>query len=209
MRFTARHGGSTCSPSTSTVSYISLPGLTPLTFSISTNKFLDGPGPARCTGCDSDDPDSELEPFFVTSAAPVAAAFVHSRSQRVKADRLPPSGLLFLLPVQSRRGGCISLDFLGLPGVRSDHDCLQGRIDLLTGRVRPVPALKTAAAEPAARRGFVFTAFRDARPPDALVTDRDARSASAFWACLRGGPRRVARLRLPISSQHHQQGRAR
>ena len=35
--------------------------------------------------------------------------------QRVKADHLPPAGLLYPLPVPTRRGGCISLDFLELP----------------------------------------------------------------------------------------------
>ena len=45
--------------------------------------------------------------------------------QRVKADRQPPSSLLFPLPVPTRRGGCIGLDFLELPVARSGHDSLQ------------------------------------------------------------------------------------
>ena len=39
--------------------------------------------------------------------------------QRVKADHLPPAGLLYPLPVPTRRSGCISLDFLELPVARS------------------------------------------------------------------------------------------
>ena len=60
--------------------------------------------------------------------------------QRVKADHLPPAGLLSPLPVPTRRGRCISLDFIELPTApsRSGHDFLQGHIDLLTG---PGPGL--------------------------------------------------------------------
>ena len=41
--------------------------------------------------------------------------------QRVKADHLPPAGLLYPLPVPTRRRGCISLDFLELPVARPSH----------------------------------------------------------------------------------------
>jgi hypothetical protein len=63
--------------------------------------------------------------------------------QRVKAEHLPPAGLLFPLPVPSRRGGCISLDFMELPTAVSGHDFLQVHIELLTGRVWLVPIFKT------------------------------------------------------------------
>ena len=58
--------------------------------------------------------------------------------QRVKADHLPPAGLLYPLPVPTRRGGCISLDILELPVA----DFLQVHIDLLTGRVWKGPDLQ-------------------------------------------------------------------
>ena len=103
--------------------------------------------------------------------------------QRVKADHLPPAGLLFPLPVPTRRGGCISLDFLELPVARSGHDFLQVHIDLLTGRVWLVPTFKTATAETAARN-FVASVFRDVGLPDVLVSDRDTRFTSAFWTGL-------------------------
>jgi hypothetical protein len=103
--------------------------------------------------------------------------------QRVKADHLPPAGLLFPLPVPSRRGGCISLDFLELPAARSGHDFLQVHIDLLTGRVWLVPTFKTATAETAARN-YVGSVFRDVGLPDVLVSDRDTRFTSAFWTAL-------------------------
>jgi hypothetical protein len=103
--------------------------------------------------------------------------------QRVKADHLPPAGLLFPLPVPSRRGGCLSLDFLELPTARSSHDFLQVHIDLLTGRVWLVPTFKTATAETAARN-YVGSVFRDVGLPDVLVSDRDTRFTSAFWTAL-------------------------
>jgi hypothetical protein len=41
--------------------------------------------------------------------------------QRVKADHQAPAGLLFPLPVPTRRGGCISLHFLELMAARFGH----------------------------------------------------------------------------------------
>ena len=60
--------------------------------------------------------------------------------QRVKSDHLPPAGLLFPLPVPTRRGGCNGVH-------RSGHDFVQVHIDLLTGRVWLVPTTKTRTAE--------------------------------------------------------------
>jgi len=102
---------------------------------------------------------------------------------RVKADHLAPAGLLYPLPVPSRRGACISLDFLELTAARSGHDFLQVHIDLLTGRVWLVPTFKTATAETAARN-YIGSVFRDVGLPDTLVSDRDTRFTSAFWTAL-------------------------
>ena len=118
--------------------------------------------------------------------------------QRVKADHLPPAGLLFPLPVPTRRGGCISLDFLELPVARSGHDFLQVHIDLLTGRVWLVPTFKTATAETAARN-FVASVFRDVGLPDVLVSDRDTRFTSAFWT----GLHEALGASLVFGSPHH------
>ncbi|MFN9944494.1 MAG: hypothetical protein ACK56I_34005, partial [bacterium] len=84
--------------------------------------------------------------------------------QRVKADHLPPAGLLYPLPVPTRRGGSISLDFLELPAARSGHDFLQVHIDLLTGRVWLVPTFKTATAEIAARTSSCPSSATSAYP---------------------------------------------
>jgi hypothetical protein len=118
--------------------------------------------------------------------------------QRVKADHLPPAGLFFPLPVPSRRGGCISLDFLELPPARSGHDFLQVHIDLLMGRVWLVPTSKSATAETAARN-FVASVFRDVGLPDVLVSDRDTRFTSAFWT----GLHNALGSSLIFGSPHH------
>jgi hypothetical protein len=118
--------------------------------------------------------------------------------QRVKADHLRPAGLLFLLPVPTRRGGCISLDFLELPPARSGHDFLQVHIDLLTGSVWLVPTFKTATSATAART-FVSSVFRDVGLPDVLVSDRDTRFTSAFWTDLHA----ALGASLVIGSPHH------
>ncbi len=118
--------------------------------------------------------------------------------QRVKADHLPPAGLLFPLPVPTRRGGSISLDFLELPTARSGHDFLHVHIDLLTGRVWLTPTFKTATAETAARN-FVPSVFRDVGLPDVLVSDRDTRFTSAFWTGLHA----ALGSSLVFGSPHH------
>jgi transposase InsO family protein len=99
---------------------------------------------------------------------------------------LRPAGLLFPLPVPTRRGGCISLVFVELPPARSGHDFLQVHIDLLTGCVWLVPTFKTATSATAARkrRNFVSSVFCDVGLPDVLVSDRDTRFTSAFWTDL-------------------------
>ena len=118
--------------------------------------------------------------------------------QRVKADHLPPAGLLFPLPVPTRRGGTISLDFLELPPARSGHDFLQVHIDLLTGRVWRNPTFKTAIAETAARN-FIGSVFRDVGLPDVLGSDRDTRFTSAFWT----GLHTALGTSLIFGSPHH------
>jgi transposase InsO family protein len=118
--------------------------------------------------------------------------------QRVKAEHLPPAGLLFPLPVPSRRGGCVSLDFMELPTAVSGHDFLQVHIDLLTGRVWLVPTFKTATAEVAARN-FVGSVFRDVGLPDTIVSDRDTRFTSSFWTALHA----ALGASLIFGSPHH------
>ncbi len=103
--------------------------------------------------------------------------------QRVKAEHGPPAGLLYPLPVPSRRGGAISLDFVELPTAPTGHNFLQVHIDLLTGRVWLVPTFKTATATDAAVN-FISSVFRDVGLPDVIVSDRDTRFTSSFWTGL-------------------------
>ena len=72
--------------------------------------------------------------------------------QLTKVEHGPQAGLLFPLPVPSRRGGTVSLDFLELPKARSGHNFMQIHVDLLTGRVWMVPTFKSATLEVAARK---------------------------------------------------------
>ena len=65
-------------------------------------------------------------------APPLAGTSVTTRSPW-QADHLPPAGRS--LPVPTRRGGSISLNFHELPVARLGHDFLQVHINLLNGRV--------------------------------------------------------------------------
>jgi hypothetical protein len=114
-------------------------------------------------------------------------------------DHQAPAGLLFPLPVPTRWGGCISLDFLELPAARSGHDFLQLHIDLLTGRVLLVPTFKTATSQTGARN-FVASVFRNVGLPDVLVSDRDTRFTSAFWTGLHAA---LGALLMFGSPHHH------
>ena len=98
--------------------------------------------------------------------------------QRVKADHLPPAGLLYPLPVPTRRGGCISLDFLELPVARSGHDFLQVSH-------RPPGRASVAGSDLQDRHrrdggAQLASVFRDVGLADVLVSDRDTRFTSAF-----------------------------
>ena len=95
--------------------------------------------------------------------------------QRVKAEHGRPAGLLYPLPVPTRRGGTIGLDFMEMPTAASGHDFLQVHIDFLTGRVWLVPTFKTATASTAADN-FVRSVFRDVGLPDVLVSDQIGRA---------------------------------
>ena len=119
------------------------------------------------------------------SLAADVETFIRTRPtcQRVKAEHGRPAGLLFPLPVPSRRGGMIGLDFLEMPIAQSGHDFLQVHIDFLTGRVWLVPTFKSVTSS-AAATNFMSSVFRDVGLPDTLVSDRDTRFTSEFWTAL-------------------------
>ena len=109
--------------------------------------------------------------------------------QRVKADRLQPAGLPYPLPVPTRRGVCISLDFLEFcpspaPATvfcRCTSASRQGEC----GWSRPSrPHSRDGGAHEHVRQPHVASVFRDVGLPDVLVSDRDTRFTGAFWAGL-------------------------
>ena len=108
--------------------------------------------------------------------------------QRTKAEHGGPRGLLHPLPLPSRRGGMIGVDWIaGLPTTATGFDMIQNHVDLLSGKVHAVPTRATATAADAAailrdmclRSGDGF--------PDVLVVDHDAKFTSeVFRAFVRG-----------------------
>ena len=118
--------------------------------------------------------------------------------QRVKADHLPPAGLLYPLSVPTRRGGCISLDFLELPVARSGHNFFAGA-HRPPGRARVAGPDLQRPPPPRRRRNLVGSVFRDVGLPDVLVSDRDTRFTSAFWTGLHA----ALGASLVYGSPHH------
>ena len=108
--------------------------------------------------------------------------------QRTKAEHCGPRGLLHPLPLPSRRGGMIGVDWIaGLPMTEAGFDMIQNHVDLLSGKVHAVPTRSTATAAEAAaiirdlclRSGDGF--------PDVLVVDHDSKFTSdVFRAFVKG-----------------------
>ena len=102
--------------------------------------------------------------------------------QRMKAEHGGPRGLLHPLPLPSRRGGMIGVDWIaGLPTTEGGFDMIQNHVDLLSGKVHAVPTRATATAADAAeiirdmclRSGDGF--------PDVLVVDHDPKFTSEVF----------------------------
>ena len=102
--------------------------------------------------------------------------------QRTKAEHGGPRGLLHPLPLPSRRGGMIGVDWIaGLPTTEGGFDMIQNHVDLLSGKVHAVPTRATATAADAAeiirdmclRSGDGF--------PDVLVVDHDPKFTSEVF----------------------------
>jgi hypothetical protein len=99
--------------------------------------------------------------------------------QRTKAEHGGPCGLLHPLPLPSRRGGMIGVDWIAwLPTTAGGFDMIQNHIDLLSGKVHAIPTRATATAADAAeiirdmclRSGDGF--------PDVLVVNHDPKFTS-------------------------------
>ena len=71
--------------------------------------------------------------------------------QRTKAEHGGPRGLLHPLPLPSRRGWMIGVDWIaGLLTTAAGFDMIQNHVDLLSGKVHAVPTRATATAVDAA-----------------------------------------------------------
>ena len=108
--------------------------------------------------------------------------------QRTKAEHGGPRGLLHPLPLPSRRGGMLGVDWIaGLPTTAAGFDMIQNHVDLLSGKVFAVPTRATATAADAAeiirnlclRSGTGF--------PDVLVVDHDPKFTSDVFRAFAKG----------------------
>ena len=71
--------------------------------------------------------------------------------QRTKAAHGGPRGLIHPLPLPTRRGGMIGVDWIaGLPTTAAGFDMIQNHVDLLSSKVHAVPTRATATVEDAA-----------------------------------------------------------
>ena len=106
--------------------------------------------------------------------------------QRNKGGSQKPAGLMQSLQVPGRRWGSVGLDFItALPKTASGHTQIAVFICRLTKMVHFVPLKEDASARDVARC-FVHNVFRLHGLPADLVTDRDSKFTSAFWAeCMR------------------------
>ena len=102
--------------------------------------------------------------------------------QRVKAEHCGPRGHMHPLPLPSRRGGMLGVDWIaGLPTTAAGFDMIQNHVDLLSGKVYALHTRATATAADAAeiirdlclRSGTGF--------PDVLVVDHDPKFTSAMF----------------------------
>jgi len=102
--------------------------------------------------------------------------------QRTKAEHVGPRGLLHPLPLPTRRGGVIGVDWLlGLPMTASGFDQVQVHVDHLSGKVHAVPTRATDTAADAARIILEMALRSGDGVPDVLVVDHDPKFTSTLF----------------------------
>ncbi len=102
--------------------------------------------------------------------------------QRTKAEHVGPRGLLHPLPLPTRRGGIIGVDWLlGLPMSESGFDQVQVPVDHLSGKVHAIPTRSTDTAADAARIILEMALRSGDGVPDVLVVDHDPKFTSALF----------------------------
>ena len=124
-------------------------------------------------------------------AQDVAKYVAHCDScQRNKASSQSPAGLLQPLPVPGQPWSSISMDFVvDLPVTTDGYDSILVMVDRLTKMVHLAPCHKTDDASTVAWLFYKHVASLHGFP-ESLVTDRDPKFMSNFWASL------MARLRM-------------
>ena len=126
--------------------------------------------------------------------------------QHTKADHVGPRGLLHPLPLPSRRGGVIGVDWLvGLPMTASGFDQVQVHVDHLSGKVHAVPTRATDTAADAAQIILEMALRSGDGVPDVLVVDHDPKFTSTLF---REFTRRLGSSLL-IGSAYHKNTNAR
>jgi hypothetical protein len=102
--------------------------------------------------------------------------------QHNKASNQKPAGLLQPLQIPDRRWQSVSLDFITqLPKTKSGHTAIMVFVDRFSKMVHFVPTVTKVKAEQCTRL-FVHHIFRLHGVPRELVSDRDTRFTSHFWA---------------------------
>ena len=126
--------------------------------------------------------------------------------QRTKAEHVGPRGLLHPLPLPTRRGGVIGVDWLvGLPMTASGFDQVQVHVDHLSGKVHAVPTRSTDTAADAARIVLEMALRSGDGVPDVLVVDHDPKFTSNLF---REFTRRIGSSLL-VGSAYHKNTNAR
>ena len=118
-------------------------------------------------------------------AQDVAKYVAHCDScQRNKASSQSPAGLLQPLPVPGQPWSSISMDFVvDLPVTANGYDSILVMVDRLTKMVHLAPCHKTDDAFTVAWLFYKHVASLHGFP-ESLVTDRDPKFMSNFWASL-------------------------
>ena len=120
--------------------------------------------------------------------------------QRTKADHGGPRGLLHPLPLPTRRGGMIGVDWIaGLPTTEGGFDMIQNHVDLLSGKVHAVPTRASATAKDAADIIVEMCMRSGDGMPDVIVVDHDPKFTSALF----GAFVKSMGSRLIVGSAYH------
>ena len=102
--------------------------------------------------------------------------------QKVKADHGGPHGLLHPLPLPTRRGGTLGVDWIcGLPVTAAGFDQLMVIVDLLSGKVQATPSKSTDNAATAAQTILDHSLLSGDGVPDVLVVDHYPKFTSQLF----------------------------